>query len=512
MEMRANPSDHMSSVSHRMLRDALHSPANRASIIADAHQECGYTEVPALLDSIAGYLAQCGVQPAECLTLELTNSLPSALTMLACMDAGYSIVPMPIEGRGARAAGSQFSTARFSRRIVTLKDAQQTGPRELRTPSTYVEVRANPEYDASARRPNDEPRLYLRTSGSLGAAKLVARYQSRLFANARDARERLRLGSSHRVALPIPIFHAFGLGPAFLASLLGGASVDLQDRSNLLYYLERERRFMPNVAFVTPSFCEILVRGRRAARRYEFMVTGGDRIGRTTFFRSEELHGPLINAYGCTETGFIYSGDIDMPAELRFRTVGRPLPGVRARILEHPDSSDPAVGSLQIQSPYAFESYVDLDGVAMRSEAAFDRGWFCSADLVKQGPDGTLEVLGRSDLSVNRNGMLLAFGDLESVLREVDGVEEAGVAAGADSIRGRKIVAFCALRRGSGRSEAQLRADVSSRVPAFAVPDRIRVIPQLPRLPNGKVDRRQLAAWAQEENHSGPLHASTHQG
>jgi len=210
---------------------------------------------------------QCGVQPADCLTLELTNSVPSALTVLACLDAGYSIMPMPIEGRGARAVGSQFPTARFSRWIVTLKDPLRAAPRELRAPSTYVDVLPNPNYDASACRPNDGPRLYLRTSGSLGAPKLVARRQSRLFANACDARERLRLGPSHRVALPIPIFHAFGLGPSFLASILGGASIDLQDQSNLLRYLERERRFKPNVAFVTPSFCEILVRaGARRAR------------------------------------------------------------------------------------------------------------------------------------------------------------------------------------------------------------------------------------------------------
>jgi acyl-coenzyme A synthetase/AMP-(fatty) acid ligase len=111
-------------------------------------------------------------------------------------------------------------------------------------------------------------------------------------------------------------------------------------------------------------------------------------------------------------------------------------------------------------------------------------------------------------LSVNRNGLLVAFADLESVLREVDGIEEAGVAAGPDSIRGRKIVAFCALRRDNQRSESELRADLSNRVPPFAVPDRIRVVPELPRLPNGKIDRRQLAAWAQTDDPSGARQAS----
>src|SRR3954447_3818262 len=163
MEMRGNPSDHTPSACRTMWRDSFRSPACRASIIADAHHECGYSEVPALIASIQEYLTQCGVQPAECVALELKNSVPSALTLLACLDAGYSIMPMPIEGRGARAVGSQFPAAHFSRWIVTLKDPLRAGQRNLRAPSTYIAVRPNPDYDTGARRPDDSPRLYLRT-------------------------------------------------------------------------------------------------------------------------------------------------------------------------------------------------------------------------------------------------------------------------------------------------------------------------------------------------------------
>jgi acyl-coenzyme A synthetase/AMP-(fatty) acid ligase len=508
MEMRAHPTDHTSAASRTMWRAALLSPANRASIIADAHHQCGYAEIPALVASIQKYLAQCGVQPGECLTLELMNSVPSALTVLACVDADYSLIPTPIEGLGARAVGSEFPTARFSRWIVTLRDGLNAGQRALGAPGTYIEVRANPGYDPAAQRPTDGARLYLRTSGSLGAPKLVVRRQETFLKNVRDAVARLRLRPSHRVALPIPIFHGFGFGVAFLGPVLAGASVDLQHRSNLLLYLERERTFMPNVAFVTPAFCEILVRGRRAPRPYEFMLTGGDRIGKETFLRSEEIHGPLINGYGSSEMGFVFSSDLDMPAELRCCTVGRPLPGVEFRIVGGADGSDPSVGGLQLRYPYAFDGYVDIDGRPLVLDTAFEGDWYCSADLAKSGPGGTVEVIGRSDLSVNRNGLLLTFADLESAFCEVDGVEEAGVAAGSESIRGRELVAFCALRNGSRQSAAQLRADLSARVPPFAVPDRIRVVASLPRLANGKIDRRQLAAWALNEDRAGALHGS----
>jgi acyl-coenzyme A synthetase/AMP-(fatty) acid ligase len=268
--------------------------------------------------------------------------------------------------------------------------------------------------------------------------------------NVRHARERLGLNRSHRVALPVPIFHGFGFGAAFLSCMFGGASVDLQDRSNLLRYLERERQFDPNVAFVTPSFCEILTRGRRAPRRYEFMLTGGDRIGQTAFLRSEAIHGPMISAYGCSEMGFVFCGDLRLSADVRSRTVGRPLPFVEFRVVtEQQAGSGDGLGTLQIRYRYRSEGYVDFGGSALGYDGTLvDDGWYSSADLARSGPDGTVEIIGRQDLSVKRNSMLLPFADLEAALRDLDGVEDAGVAVGPEGIRGRMLVGYCAVRRG----------------------------------------------------------------
>jgi acyl-coenzyme A synthetase/AMP-(fatty) acid ligase len=96
--------------------------------------------------------------------------------------------------------------------------------------------------------------------------------------------------------------------------------------------------------------------------------------------------------------------------------------------------------------------------------------------------------------------MLLPFADLEAVLRELAGIEDAGVAAGPEGIRGRMLVGYCAVgSRGSARPEGELRAELAERVPSFAMPERIRAVPALPRLPNGKIDRTTLARWALAE-------------
>jgi len=482
------------------LRDAIDSPLNGASVLADAYHTCRFSELRGLFSGIQAHLAERNVLPGDCIALELANTVPSALLALSCLDADISIMLVPMEGLGARVAGTHFEAPRFCRWIVAVRDGLRPGQRNLTAPETYIVVRRNPDYDAASAAGRVRGRLYLRTSGSLGVPKVVAWSVENFLTNVRHARERLGLGRAHRVALPVPIFHGFGFGAAFLSCVFAGASVDLQDRANLLRYLERERQFDPNVAFVTPSFCEILTRGRRAPRPYEFMLTGGDRIGETAFFRSEELHGPLISAYGCSEMGFVFCGDLGMSAELRCRTVGRPLPFASFRVVPEQQASDESLGTLQIQYRYRSEGYVDFGGSAIGFDGALLEGdWYPSADLARPGPDGTVEVLGRRDLSVKRNSMLLPFADLEAALRDLDGVEDAGVAIGPEGIRGRMLVGYCKVKHGGEQAEARLRAALANRVPSFAMPERIRAVPTLPRLPNGKIDRTTLSRWALAE-------------
>src|SRR5262249_33540593 len=94
---------------------------------------------------------------------------------------------------------------------------------------------------------------------------------------------------------------------------------------------------------------------------------------------------------------------------------------------------------------------------------------------------------------------LLAFADVESQLRGLGDVIDAAVAAGPEDIRGRLLVAFCVVHAGANLSSESLHALCVARLPAFAVPDRVVMLPELPKLPNGKLDRRTLARLAESE-------------
>jgi acyl-CoA synthetase (AMP-forming)/AMP-acid ligase II len=71
----------------------------------------------------------------------------------------------------------------------------------------------------------------------------------KLLKNAQNCVNRWELDGKDRMTIPVPIFHMYGLGAAFLPGILAGASIDFQANSNLLKYLQREKDFNPNIAW-----------------------------------------------------------------------------------------------------------------------------------------------------------------------------------------------------------------------------------------------------------------------
>jgi acyl-coenzyme A synthetase/AMP-(fatty) acid ligase len=471
---------------------------NQDSALADRFHECRYPQIPQYLEPIQAFLKANGVAARDCVTLEVNNSVRGALTVLALLDAGFSFTTTPVPGQGARAVGSELKPPSFSRFVLTVSTQKPTAALADLSASSFLDIRPNDTFDPAAAAPaEDEPRLFFRTSGSMGAAKLAMYRYPAFYRNALSALAVREFEPSHRIALPTPIFHVYGLGAGFLAGLAGGASIDFQERSNILRFFEREADFAPNVAYVTPSFCEMLIRGRRSPRPYRFMITSGDRISASTFKRSEDLHGPMINQYGATELGVVAATRLDTPYELRCRTVGRPLDGVEFRLVPS-GAGTSGQGELQIRHSCGFEGYVDLDGHPLVPPQSFDGEWYRTGDLAEEGPEGTLMVLGRCDLSVNRQGVLLPLAEVESRMRELAGVQEVAVAPGPENLRGRSLVAFCVMADGHETTGSALRASYAVGAPAFSVPEVVHIVSALPKLASGKIDRQSLAKLANE--------------
>lgn len=471
------------------------------NVLCDQLHRVSYAEIPALLAGITEQLTRKGATPETGVVLECVNTLPGALTVLALLSGGFHVHLTPARTTSAGKANAEVGGPLFFRHRVRIGSGLSDDTIRIDRPDTFLHCSVNPDY-APAAQVEAGGALYVKTSGSLGTPKLAVHRIHSFLRNAFAVSERLQLTARDRVTIPVPIFHMYGLGAGFMPSFLVGASIDFQENSNLLRYLGREPDFDPNIAFVTPSFCETLL-NRRSNRTYRYLVSAGERMSEATFRNVESRMGPVINLYGSTEMGVIAATRPMLSSSQRCRTVGDPIAGTDVDLQpcsEKPESG-PECHELMLRSANGFAGYVDVHGRPLDPGCFTASGWYRTGDLVQVSEDGLIAVLGRNSLSLNRNGYLVVFAEIEQRIRAMEGIERVALTTRSGTGRDDTLVAFCELRRGKGRlSGSEIRARCLDILPRFAVPDEFQVLEALPVLANGKVDRQALAALTSESD------------
>ncbi len=204
------------------------------------------------------------------------------------------------------------------------------------------------------------------------------------------------------------------------------------------------------------------------------VLVGGGPVDPALRARAAEAGVRAVATYGSAETcgGCVYDG--------------LPLDGVGLALA--------ADGRVRIAGPTLFSGYLDDDAA---TGAALVDGWFLTSDAGRLDEDGRLSVLGRVDDMVVSGGVNVPAAAVAARLREHPAVVAAEVVGLPDPEWGNRVVAVVSLTSPVDLEDA--RAWVSERHPRAWAPRDLVVVPALPMLTNGKVDRlavRDLAAGA----------------
>jgi len=487
-----------------IIGQVINSVNSQKNILTDGQLTCSYQEMPTFFESIDKYFAESEISVENNLAFECVNSVPSALTLLYLLKKGYNFVLLPPLCNRGKELSFKLLIPKFCQYQVTIENYSNNETVEPdKYPEKFLRIEKREQYHYNMdMESNGGGKLYLKTSGSTGASKIAVHSHTKLLGNVLNCVKRFGLEGDDRITIPVPIFHMYGLGAAFLPSIMVGASIDLQENSNIIRYMGRERQFNQNVAFLTPTLCEMLLKGLKTSRVYKRVVTAGDRIKENIFLTFESRFGNLLNLYGSTEMGAIATSVPDDPIEVRAIIAGKPMSGVQMRVNEKTSETGEnittGVGELCCKHEYGFEGYVEESGNKISQDVPSQSDWFKTGDLGKIRPDGYIEVLGRCDHSVNRSGFLVLFSDIEKAMETIDCIERVVVMARGESKRGQKIVAFCVPTQGTTPSDTQIRTACFDILPKYAIPDHVFVVNSLPTLPNGKVDRPVLVEMASD--------------
>jgi acyl-CoA synthetase (AMP-forming)/AMP-acid ligase II len=335
------------------------------------------------------------------------------------------------------------------------------------------------------------PGIVLFTSGSTGSPQPAFRSMKTLLANAAARLSTLGVGPGDGIIAGVSMAHGNGLTRMLSAMLLGGplGLLNPVDHRAALAMLA-----LPRFAFwsATAHFADVLGRCTLTAPPVAPRVCLlSSPISRAVFDRFAERFGvPLRQNYSSTETGSL-TVDAGPPDDVRPETVGRPLPGVEFSIGDHPREGLQAgtVGRIWVRSPWQMEGYGFPPDLKMPGVV---EGWWPTRDLGAIEKDGRLRLSGRLDDCVRtREGRLVNLFAVADRLRHLHGVRAVEVVP-IDAPAGMSVGAV--LECEAATTLSALRRQLSDELPPWEWPRRMAIVASLPRLPNGKPDRRACLA------------------
>lgn|GEM_PF-4403050 len=492
-----------------------------APAITNGPHSYSYEALSATVRVVAGQLLAAGLKPGEVVAVSGVSSFGTLAGMLAVLTAGGVLVTLDRSLPEARQA--------LIRQVAEPRLVVEVGPARDGASATALRITDWPGRDAVARMvaeapateavlvpPKPDAAAYIFfTSGTTGLPKGVLGSHIGLAHFLAWQRENFPIGPGDRASQLTALSFDVVLRDV-LFPLTSGACLHIPSREQvldarrMLTWIETNQiTVMHAVPSLMKAWLQAHVRGTPFASL------------RTIFFAGEPLTDGLlrqlrgvaceetvfVNLYGPTETTLAkLSHRIDR-IEPGVQPVGRPQPGTDVVILR--DRRVPCglweVGEIAIRTPYRSKGYFrnpDLtDSVFLRNPWTDDPEdrLYMTGDLGRVRADGRVEIFGRSDSQIKIRGVRIEPIEIEGLLLQQAGVKDAAITTRPGVNDGKVLLALVVPREPVAEADRpamaqRLREALMAELHPAMVPARVIFAESLPYLPNGKCDRKAIAA------------------
>lgn len=462
--------------------------ARRPDAVALVHRDhsISYAALRDRARGWAGRLAGAGVRPGDLVGVHLDRTPDLVAAFLGVFMAGGGYVPLDPSYPADRIRYMIDDCAPAA--LITAGNVAAGGvpvlrPGGLGHPGPSLEVSGA------------QVAYVLYTSGSTGSPKGVPLTHAGALSMLRWAAEAFgddltRVLASTSVCFDCSILELFGPLTQGGTAVLVDSVMDIGTRPD-----GYEVRLLHSV----PSVIEELLRSDRLPPTVQTGIVGGEALWATLaeriYARSSITR--LVNLYGPTEyTSYTTMAVIEPVSTGAAPPIGRPITDARVHLLESSGTEvEPGEpGEIAVAGPGLAQGYLRRPGLTAERfvpepfTGLPGQRMYRTGDLGVAAADGNLHFLGRIDDQVKVRGVRIEPGEVEHAILGHPAVREAVVVA-AEEPGGQ--VALTAYVVGEADPE-QLRAYLRRRLPSPLVPSQYVGLERLPRMPNGKIDRRRL--------------------
>ncbi|ATY15325.1 non-ribosomal peptide synthetase [Amycolatopsis sp. AA4] len=464
-----------------------------AVAVEERRTRLAYGELAKRVREATGGLAERGVGPGDIVgvtTGDLVHSVVAVLAILSCQA-----VYLPLE--------TDLPRERLAAMVEQAGCETVVGEGEFPGARVYpIEELRGPATEPASGGDGACGVYTMFTSGSTGRPKGVLMANAPLANLAAWQQSALDMSPRTRFLQYAPLGFDVSFQEIFPALLAGGTVVSRRpvDRQDLPALVRRAALAEVTHVYLPAAALGAFARAAQAAGELlpaaRFLCVAGEQLvadESVQRFFAERPHIVLVNMYGPTET-HVATAAFFRAADQPWRVhapIGRPLPGVVARIVDAAGRSAPpgVPGELRLGGIAPALGYVRDPRL---SAERFVDGEYRTGDQVLADAGGELVYLGRGDGQVKIRGYRVELGEVEAAANGIAGVKRA-VAAVAP---GQRLMLFF-VPEGDPEPDA-VRAALSRRLPGYMVPVRVFPVSSIPTGFTGKLDREALVRKAAE--------------
>lgn len=512
----------MELVHHFLERNAGTSP-EKTALVTDAGRFT-YGEVDAMANAVAHALVADGLTKGDRVAIFLENSVDAVAGLFGILKAGGVFVILNpttkpeklagiIEDCGSVALLSAWSKyqvlAIACPRVSTLRRIYFAGPPPHRGRQLGVKTESLTEVLKNGRQsppPSGTIDLDLAaliyTSGSTGAPKGVMMTHRNMSFVAGSITTFLENTSDDVIFNTLPMSFDYGLYQVLMAFKVGGTVI--LDNAFLYPSAVMTRLVKEHVTGfpIVPTIASILLQmGGVKRHRFEALryITST-----AAFLPTEHIAGlrrmfpsaKLFSMYGLTEckrVSYLPPEELDR----RPTSVGKSIPNTEVFIVDRQGRPvlPGVVGELVVRGSHVMRGYWNDPKETARK---LKPGWvpgevvLHTGDLFRMDADGFLYFVGRKDDIIKSRGEKVSPKEVETVVYSLAGVAEAAVVGVPDPVLGHAVKAVVVLKRGAALTARQVIRHCSGQLEDFMVPKYVEFRQELPRTPQGKVDKHLL--------------------
>ena len=486
---------------HQLIEEqSLRSPD--ATAVVFEGQSLTYSELERRANQLARYLIKLGVKPGALVGISVDRSLEMMVGLLGIWKAGAAYLPLDPSYPAERLS---FILGEASVPLLLTQAKQMSGLPEARV------VCLDRDWSLIAREQTSNPNVALSpdalaytiyTSGSTGKPKGVEVTHQNVVNLLSSMAQKPGLAARDRLlAVTTLSFDIAGL--ELFLPLVVGAQVVLAGKEttvdgSLLLKLASASR--ATVMQATPATWRLMLEAGWKGTPAVKILCGGEALPRELANQLVAC-GEVWNMYGPTETT-IWSATSRVEAGAAPVTIGPPIQNTQFYVLDKQSQPLPigVPGELHIGGDGVARGYFKRPELTAERfvpdsfNASPNRKLYKTGDLVRHMPDGHLEFLGRLDNQVKVRGFRIELGEIESALAKVPGIRESVVMAREDERGVKQLVAYLVADESQKPQVADLRGFIGRSLPDYMIPSVFVFVPEMPRTPNGKIDRQALPA------------------